>query len=424
MRTMKKILATAILFSLFVSCSKKEDPIERERKEMKEFFDNSELLVAYKGVKIALRVDYADQSNQNIKISETGLKTLSAIAKLLTTDTVVVNLETAYQTYQQLKMLYELKQEINGINEDDLPTILSRLSAMEQAFTHSSSFSTALQKDLFGTYNNSTEHFVLGSLWFVTRGAPPDMYVYEAAQVNTSEITKADQHLFACLLKALVCSERKWYYTAEKSSTDYIDYITSHKKEVLEATTYLDSLPGTDPEKRFYELRSLGYALRGYAKDKSDRTDEANEDYELFVNDFEKADLNNKELCFLSAYICIRSSKNDQAERFLQKMEKSKTYNDRDQQTVAELRAFIKEKDNKAFNKYLDHFSLSPIVFRYMYNVSVNSDMARKLQSGAYSKKLVAMPAKVNAAINSSETLLNTDSLASKAKDLVNALFK
>lgn len=421
---MKPIFCLIILASLFFSCSKKEDPIERERKEMKEFFDNSELLVAYKGVKIALRVDYADKSKQNVKISETGLKTLSAIAALLTTDTIALNLETAYTAYQQVKALYELKKEINGINEDELPTILNRLSVMEQAVTNSSSFSTALQKDLFGTYTNSTEHFVLGSLWFITHGAPADMYVYEAAQVNTDEITKADQHALACLLKALVCSERQWYYTSEKSATDYIDYVTAHKKEVLDATTYLDSIPDTDPEKRFYELRSMGYALRGYAKDKSGRTGEADKDYELFVNDFEKADLNNKELCFLSAYICIKNSKNEQAERFLKRLEQSKNYNGYDKKTVDELRAFIKEKNNEQFNTYIDHFSLSRIVFGYIYNLSVNSDMAKKLQSGTYSKKLVAMPGKVNTALNYSETMMNADSLASKAKELVNGLFK
>ncbi len=421
---MKQIFLFIILVSLFFSCSKKEDPLERERKEMKEFFDNSELLVAYKGVKIALRVDYSDKSKQNVKISETGLKTFSAIATLLTTDTIALNLETAYTTYQQVKTLYELKKEINGINEDELPTILNRLSVIEQAFTNSSSFSTALQKDLFGTYNNSTEHFVLGSLWFITHGAPPDMYVYEAAQVNTDEITKADQHALACLLKALVCSEREWYYTSEKSSTDYIDYLTTHKKEVLEATYYLDSVPGADLEKRFYELRSLGYALRAYAKDKSGRAEEANKDYDLFVNDFEKADLNNKELCFFSAYICIKNSKNEQAEHFLKRMEQSKSYNDRDKQTVAELRNFMKEKNNEKFNKYFDSFSLSRIAFGYIYDLSVNSNMAKKLQSGTYSKKLVAMPQKVNTALNYSETLMNTDSLASKAKELVNGLFK
>ena len=50
--------------------------------------------------------------------------------------------------------------------------------------------------------------------------------------------------------------------------------------------------------------------------------------------------------------------------------------------------------------------------------------MAKKLQSGRYSKKLVAMPGKVTTALNYSETLLNADSLASKAKELVNGLFK
>jgi hypothetical protein len=421
---MKTFFAFVLVSSLFFSCfRKKEDPIERERKQMKEFFDNSKLLVTYKGIKIALRVDYTNKSKQNVKISETGLKTLSAISMLLTTDTLDVSVAGLYNTYQQVKGLYELKKEINHINEDDLPTILNRLSVLEESFTHSKSISSSFEKDVFGTYNNSTEHFVLGSLWFITRGAPQDIYVYEAAQVDESQITKADQHLLACLLKALVCVEKEWYYTSEKSSTTYIDYITKNKKEVLDATEYFDSIPNADPEKRFYELRSMGYAMRAYAKDKSGRGDEANKDYSLFVDDFEKADLDNKELCFVSAYICIKNSKNDQAERFLKKMEKNNVCNKEDRETIAELRKFIKNKDGEEFNKYMDNFSLSRIAFNYIYGISVNSDMAKQMLSNPYAKKLVSIPAKVNGAINYSETLINTDSLTSKAEGLVKDLF-
>lgn len=421
---MRKLAIAILLASLLLSCSKKEDPIEKERKQMKEFFDNSKMLVAYKGVKIALRVDYTDPSKQNVKISQTGLKTLSTVAELLTKDTVDLSVSALYEGYQQVKQLYELKKEINAINEDELPTIFAKMGMLEESFTKSSSFSKAIEKDLFGKYTNSSEHFILGSLWFITPSAPADMYIYEAAQIDYSQIEKPDQHLFACLLKSLVCGEKEWYYTSEKNATHYIDYITSNKKAVLDATTYLDSIPGTDPEKRFYELRSLGYALRGYAKDKSDRADEANKDYELFVDDFDKADLKNKELCFFSSYICIKNSKNDKAERFLQKMEQSKDYNDHDKKTVAELREFIKNKDDKEFNKYLDNFSLSRIAFGYLYNVSVNSNMAKQLQSNKYSQKLVAMPGKVNSAINASSGILNTDSLVNNAASLVKGLFK
>lgn len=421
---MRKFSVIILLSFVVFSCSKQEDPIEKEKKQMKEFFDNTEILVAYKGVKIALRVDYTNKTPQNIKISKTGLKTLSTVSDLMIKDTIDMSLSGMYQAYQQVQSLYQLKKEINGINEDVLPTIFSKLSSIEKAYTANAAVTQAIEKDLFGTYNNSTEHFVLGSLWFVTPSAPAEIYVYEAAHIDNNQITKPDQHLFACLLKALVCSEREWYYTSEKNSTAYIDYISAHKKEVLDATTYLDSVPGTDPEKRFYELRSLGYALRAYAKEKSDREDEANKDYGLFVDDFDKTDLNNKEMCFLSSYICIRNNQNEKAEKFLQRMEKSKDYNEHDKETVDELRTFIKEKNNKAFNKYLDNFSLSRIAFGYLYDMSVNSEMAKQLNSNPYSKKLVAIPSKVNQGINYSEKMLNKDSLLNNVGNLVKGIFK
>lgn len=421
---MKNLLVLVLFSSFIFSCSKQEDPIEREHKEMLDFFNNSATLVAYKGVKIALRVDYTNKTPQNVKISETGLKTLSSVATLLSKDTLEMSVTGLYNTYQQVKGLYELKNEINQINEDELPTIFSKVSSVEKTFTNDASFSKAVEKDLFGNYNNSTEHFILGSLWFVTPSAPSDIYVYEAAQIDNTKITKADQHLFACLLKALVCSEKEWYYTSEKSSTSYIDYITAHKKEVLESTSYLDSVPSADPEKRFYELRSLGYAIRAYAKEKSEREDDANKDYDLFVEDFSKADIDNKELSFLCSYICIKNSKPEKAEVFLKKMEQSKSYNAHDKETVEELRAFIKEKDDKKFNKYFDNFSLSKIAFGYLYDLSVNSDMAKAMKTNSHTQTLVSLPGKVNSVINYSETALNADSLVNTAGNFVKGLFK
>lgn len=421
---MKHLFLVAAISVLSFSCSKHEDPIEREKREMKEFFDDSKLLVPYKGVKIALRVDYSDQSANNVKISETALKTLSTVSDLVTRDSVPQGLSGMLEVYQQLKNLYELKKEINGINEDELPTIYKKISSIEHGVSASSNVMGAIEKDVFGTYNNSTEHFLLGCIWFVLPGSPPDIYVYEAAQVNENEISKPDQHLFASLLKALVCEHKEWHYTSEKSSTEYIDYISTHKEEVLEATAYLDSVPGTDPEKRFYELRSVGYALRGYARYHSDREKEANEDFDHFVDDFDQSAVENKELCFLSAYLCIKNSKPDKAEKFLTKMEKMKDYNEHDRETVNELRAFIKDKNGKEFNKYFDTFSLTRIAFNYLYQVSQKSDMARQLKNNPKTKDMMAIPGRMNKAFNQSQDMLNADSLVSGASGLVKKFFK
>lgn len=421
---MKYFFLILVTAALAFSCSKNEDPIEREKREMKEFFDDSKLLVPYKGVKIALRVDYSDESAGNVKISKTAMNTLSTVSDLVTRDSMPQGLSGMLELYQQIKNLYELKKEINGINEDELPTIYQKISSIEQKMSASSHVMGSIEKDVFGTYNNSTEHFLLGCIWFVLPGAPADIYVYEAAQVDENEISKPDQRIFASLLKALVCEQKEWHYTSEKSSTDYIDYLTAHKSEVLQATTYLDSVPGADPEKRFYELRSMGYALRGYARSKSDREKEANEDFDHFVDDFDKSAVENKELCFLSAYLCIKNSKPEKAEKFLSKMEKMKSYNEHDQETVEELRAFIKDKNGKEFNKYFDTFSLVRIAFNYLYQVSQKSDMAKQLKASPKTRELMAIPERMNKAYSQSQDMLNADSLVSGASGLVKKFFK
>jgi len=231
-------------------------------------------------------------------------------------------------------------------------------------------------------------------------------------------------HLLAGLLRAVICAENKWFYTAEKDLNEYIDYASLHKNEVIAATAYLDSIPGTNPEQRFYELRSLGYVMRGYVKEKSDREDEAEEDYKKFTDDFEKADVRNKELSFFAAYTCIKNGDNERAERFLQRMEKSPGYGEDDKKTVAELRSFLKEKDGDKFNKYMDSFSLYKIVFSYLYGTARNSEMAKSLMKNERTRTLVEMPSKVNNVINYSGNIMNTDSLTSKAGSFVKNLFK
>lgn len=421
---MKHFFLILVTAALAFSCSKNEDPIAREKREMKEFFDDSKLLVPYKGVKIALRVDYSDESAANVKVSKTAMNTLSAVSDLVTRDSMPQGLSGMLELYQQIKNLYELKKEINGINEDELPTIYQKISSIEQKMSSSPHVMGSIEKDVFGTYNNSTEHFLLGCIWFVLPGAPADIYVYEAAQVDENEISKPDQRIFASLLKALVCEQKEWHYTSEKSSTDYIDYLTAHKHDVLQATTYLDSVPGADPEKRFYELRSMGYALRGYARSKSDREKEANEDFDHFVDDFDKSTVENKELCFLSAYLCIKNSKPEKAEKFLAKMEKMKNYNEHDRETVEELRGFIKDKNGKKFNKYFDTFSLTRIAFHYLYQVSQKSDMAKQLKASPKTRELMAIPERMNKAYSQSQDMLNADSLVSGASGLVKKFFK
>lgn len=420
---MKHTVLILCMIAIGFSCSKKEDPYEREKKEMKAFYDNSKLLIPYKGVKIAVRTDYTDKSSKSMQIGQTGLSTLSTISAFFMHDSLPTGIAGMQQMYSQVKNLYELKQQINAINEDELPTIYNRLSVMEKQISGSSALSGSIEKSVFGTYNNSTEHFLLGCIWFVLPSAPADMYIYEASQANENEISMPDHHLFASLLKALVCEQKEWHYTSEKSSTEYINYITDHKQEVLNATKYLDSIPGTPADNRFYELRSVGYALRGYARHNSDREKEANEDFDHFVDDFEKSGVQNKELCFLSTYLCIRNSKADKAELFLSKMEKLPSYNSHDKQMVDELRGFIKDKQGKKFNKYFDSFSLSRIAFMYLYNVSTNSNMAKQLKKNEQTKKLVTIPEKVNSAINYSGKLLNTDSLIHNAGNLVKDLF-
>ena len=50
---------------------------------------------------------------------------------------------------------------------------------------------------------------------------------------------------------------------------------------------------------------------------------------------------------FTASYFCIRNSNNQRAETFLSRIEQGPDLNSNDEKMIAELREFIKEKDNK-----------------------------------------------------------------------------
>lgn len=420
---MKYTWLICLLVGTFVSCSKLQDPLEREKEEMKAFFDDSKLLVPYKGVKIALRVDYTDSSADNRRISRTALTTLSAISNLVTKDSIPTGISGALEFYRQLSQLYELKKEINGINEDELPTIYEQFGRAERKILASDA-STSIVKRVFGRYTNSTEHFLLGSIWFVLPGSPSEIYTYEAAQINENDIVKADQRILASLLKALVCEQNQWHYTSEQSSMAYINYLEAHKTEVIEATAYLDSVPGADPQKRFYELRSLGYALRGYARQNSGRDAESREDFGHFIDDVDQSAVANKELCFMAAYACIGNDQAAKAEKFLKRIEVMNTCNEDDRQAVVALRAYIANRDEGSFQKYIDTFSFTRIAFNYLCSVTQKSGMMEQLGSNSAMRELRAIPGRMNTVYHQSQSMLNTDSLVSGAGSLVKKFFR
>ena len=160
--------------------------------------------------------------------------------------------------------------------------------------------------------------------------------------------------------------------------------------------------------------------MRGYSKLKSDRKDEAVKDFDLCVQEIEKSGVSNNSVDLLACSICIYNDEFDKANSFVSKIEKRGNLSKDEQASLSELKGFIKNKDGEKFSKFFDSISLTKIAYHYFEGASSHT----QIMDNQNTKTIVELPKKVNSLLTEPQNLLNTDSIASKAKDLLNGLFK
>ncbi len=414
-----KLIISALALVILNSCSKAEDPLEKEKKLIDAYIAENNILVPYKGVKIALRTDYSNPSAVSKQVGEETTETLKQVSGFLlnSQDSKQISLMDAYNAY---KGFNNLKENVSKIEEDELPTILNKLEQIEKATGSNTSIASSAVTATLGEYNSNTEHFLLSAVWFVVPSAPRDFYIYETTKIDPSKINKPDVQMLSYLIKAFACQEKEWYYTSEYNTTGYINYLTNNKKAIIAATSYLDSTNTGDGEQRINEFLSVGYALRGYSKLKSDRKDEAVKDFDLCVQEIEKSGVSNNSVDLLACSICIYNDEFDKANSFVSKIEKRGNLSKDEQASLSELKGFIKNKDGEKFSKFFDSISLTKIAYHYFEGASSHT----QIMDNQNTKTIVELPKKVNSLLTEPQNLLNTDSIASKAKDLLNGLFK
>jgi hypothetical protein len=181
-------------------------------------------------------------------------------------------------------------------------------------------------------------------------------------------------------------------------------------------------------EQNYYQMHGMGLIIKALNEDKMDKKKESLNDMELFLGDMEKGGLDNELTWLVSTYVYVSKEEYEKAVKPLEKLEKSELISEPEKQAIKELNTYIKaRKKGSALNVINDKFAFGKITVNLMSNRLKASKQLTDLEKSKEGKKLIEIQKEMNDKlkyIEDSKTSLNTDSLTSKAKNLLNNIIK
>ncbi|MEW6467783.1 MAG: hypothetical protein AB1458_02610 [Bacteroidota bacterium] len=407
---MNKIVLFLLAALLMAACSG-EDHLAREKKEMEAFMASEDLLV-YRGLKATLRSLPAGAA------TDTSLSKVQRISFSMLRQVLGMAADSGYSLsdyFAAMSQLSELKQELAQADEDKYPTLLQSLFTV----------SGASAGDLLARYNSACEHIILGLTW-TGMGAPENFSVYEIIRSDPGQIDDPLFRLAGCFIRGMVLGKRKWNYSAEKEYDAYLAYLEKNRKAVLEEAAVQELLTSADlaEDKLYASLHGPALLMRGFCKLDSDRRDEAEEDFELFVKDANRAGIDNEGVWLMRAYIAISNENKEEALAMLDKLAGSGKLRDEEKEIIAEVKGFLEEREKgKALNRITDKLFIAKVAYLYAEKQISAVDWYSKLRLSETGSKF----SELTGVIEENYALLAGDvtgTIENKAKDLIDAVMK
>jgi len=412
-----------VFISLFISCGKNDDDAARKKEEKKiQSQLNNPKVELYKAMKIALRSTAT--VGQNPELDKARKSMFNLVGSVLSSTTTDKSFEiNPLELIVLAKEVYDTKETLLKTDEDSLPTLLGNIFYL---FTNS----TVIKSTYFPeTYNNNFEHIILSLLWQTTPSAPKDFALYEIYKSNETNINDVSLRLVYQLAKSFVFFENDYYYHSYDKCNEYLTYMESNKDMI--SKTPIISIANQDivaSEQNYYQMHGMGLIIKALNEDKMDKKKESLNDMELFLGDMEKGGLDNELTWLVSTYVYVSKEEYEKAVKPLEKLEKSELISEPEKQAIKELNTYIKaRKKGSALNVINDKFAFGKITVNLMSNRLKASKQLTDLEKSKEGKKLVEIQKEMNDKlkyIEDSKTSLNTDSLTSKAKNLLNNIIK
>lgn len=413
---MKKLILNILVICCIGSCGSKENPYDREQKEIDKEISSSELQV-YKSFKVALRG--TAQAGKDPAFDEARMQVLSAMAYTLggmSDSTSSANPMILIQTSSSLVSAVSL---LSKTDEDSLPTILDNIFFVMKADSQTKTV------PLEWLPNESEEHGILSVIWLGTPSAPSSLTLYELSRTDESELRSVDVKIISKMTRSIFYMQHKWPYHSEKSADELISLVEKEKDYLLKNPWPMMDANGNSvtPIQAWHQLYALSFAMRARARMEMEEKDaETISDLESFVEEAEQGGFDNEAVWSAGAYVAIKKEDKEKSLLYLGKLEKSKTLSKDELDAVKDIKEYVEKKDNdEAMSAIKDKIAFVKIVSNYFGNIARNSKPIASLNSSEAGRQFlrigdISFNDIISGASNTLDSALNKTK--SKLKDI------
>jgi len=435
---MKKLFICISVIFLFTNLScflNKENPLEKERKELNEKLEDNAALTIYRGAKVSLRsiptdkniksLDSLYQSMEKKQISGQNIQkyTVFLISSLLESSDTAKSI-TISEGLELIKVYSKLKEELKNTDEDSFPTLMEIL-------LYINNLNGAENQDLIKIlkWNNAKEHLVLAAVLMAAKQLPETMQLYELSKLDIEKLEKTEIKPLSGMLKGIVYMQNKWNYLSEEALTQSINSLDNDNIQ-FEYSSFPVLFEGTKVETKEAQktqLHALAFVLRGFVRSKMDDDDKkelAIEDFEMFISDADKLGADNELVWFAGAYVAINKEDNKKAIVYLDKLQNSKYFTDNEKEAIKDVKAYLADREeDKALNVIYDKLFIGKLVTGYLYNYFVAIDWYKAINQSAAGKQMFELPTLIDSEYKKIENEMDPSKLQEKGKEMINDIF-
>ncbi len=433
MKAIHLLLVTVLLTGLVSCFSEKENPLEKERREMNEMLEDNTILTVYRGMKVSLRSIPTNTKAENLdtlfqQMEKNSSKHIQKYTVQLIQKVMQVESGKTLSIKESLQLIKDfriLKKELAKTDEDNFPTLLEVLNYILELSTNEKE---ELLQSL--SWNNSKEHLALAASLEGVKQIPKNLQIYELSRLHIPELENTEIKPISAIFKGLVFLESQWFYLSDEAFTQGIDALESGNLTIESASfPQLFAQAKVDTkEAQLLQLHAIISLLRGYTRIKTgedEMQEKAVNDFEVFVNDAEKLGIDNELVWIAGAYVNITRENTEKAVAYLKKLEKSNLLGNKEKKAVGEIKEYVNSRESeKALNIFFDKLFIGKLVFNYFYEYMLEIDWYKLIRQSETGKKLLAIPKILNEEFKSIEENLDADKLMEKSEDLFNKVLE
>lgn len=421
----------ALSLAIFTGCGKKEDPLERERRELAERLKGTKVSL-YIGFKVALRglpraqMTSASNREEREKVVESAntawdardlyLLGFDLLSRESNTDTTAYTAETwsigDYWTFA--KEFYELEKALEKVDEDEFPTILQNLQPVYDV-------STGTQSD-FAWYTNSHEHALLAVLLLASQQAPAELAFYEVSLLRPAELEDPILVLGSYAVRSAVFMKEDYNYLSEYEATMYLSAVDVYRDALIaqSAEPVFGGTNANSDEQKYAQYHLPGALLRGVARYRIGDEEGSMEDLGAFLQDAETIGLEGEIVWAIGAYVSLYQEDNARALSYLGKLKQSEVLGNREKEFVTEIEGYVNEREpGKAMNMIFDKWFMGELVVKMIVSYAGDVDWHQQIESTGPGKALFNLGDDLVEEYNQIAQYVTPDGLAKQGEALL-----